>query len=61
MKAMLYFDFRKAFDVVTIERLIAKMNSIGARGNMLGCVRECLCRNQKVLNGKESGLGDVIY
>ena len=58
---VLYLDFRKAFDVVPKERLIAKMNSIGVRGSVLGWVREWLSgRTQRViLNGKESGLGDV--
>ena len=58
---VLYLDFRKAFDVVPKERLLAKMNSIGVRGKVLDWVREWLTgRTQKVvLNGKESGLGDV--
>ena len=29
-----FIDFRKAFDVVPKERLLAKMNSIGVRGNV---------------------------
>ena len=58
---VLYLDFRKAFDVVPKERLLAKMHSIGVRDKVLGWVREWLTdRTQKVvLNGKESGLGDV--
>ena len=58
---VLYLDFRKAFDVVPKERLLAKMDSMGVRGNVLGWVREWLSgRTQKVvLNGKESELGDV--
>ena len=58
---VLYLDFRKAFDVVPKERLLAKMNSIGVRGKVLGWVREWLTgRTQKVvLNGKESEMGDV--
>ena len=58
---VLYLDFRKAFDVVPKERLLAKMYSIGVRGKVLKWVRECLTgRPQKVvLNGKESGNGEV--
>ena len=58
---VLYLDFRKAFDVVPKERLLAKMNSIGMGGKVVGWVREWLSgRTQKVvLNGKESGLGSV--
>lgn len=58
---VLYLDFRKAFDVVPKERLLVKMDSMGLRGKVLNWVREWLSgRTQKVvLNGKESGLGDV--
>ena len=58
---VLYLDFRKAFDVVPKERLLAKMSSIGVRGKVLSWVREWLTdRTQKVvLNGKESGMGNV--
>jgi hypothetical protein len=58
---VLYLDFRKAFDVVPKERLLAKMDSIGVRGKVLTWVREWLIgRTQRVvLNGKESGLGEV--
>ena len=61
---VLYLDFRKAFDVVPKERLLAKMDSIGVRGKVLTwvrVVREWLTgRTQRVvLNGKESGLGEV--
>ena len=58
---VLYLDFRKAFDVVPKERLLAKMSSIGVRGKVLSWVREWLTdRTQKVvLNGKESGTGNV--
>ena len=55
---VLYLDFRKAFDVVPKERLLAKMNSIGMGGKVVGWVREWQSgRTQKVvLNGKESGV-----
>ena len=58
---VLYLDFRKAFDVVAKERLLTKMESIGVRGKVLAWVREWLTgRTQRVvLNGKESGLGEV--
>ena len=58
---VLYLDFRKAFDVVAKERLLAKMESIGVKGKVLAWVREWLTgRTQRVvLNGKESDLGDV--
>ena len=58
---VLYLDFRKAFDVVPKERLLAKMNSIGVRGKVLGWVREWLTgRTQNVvLNGKVSEVGEV--
>ena len=58
---VLYLDFRKAFDVVPKERLLAKMNSIGMGGKVVGWVREWLSgRTQKVvLNGKESSVGSV--
>ena len=58
---VLYLDFRKAFDVVPKERLLAKMESIGVQVKVLAWVREWLTgRTQRVvLNGKESGLGDV--
>ena len=58
---VLYLDFRKAFDVVPKERLLAKMESIGVRGKVQAWVREWLTgRTQRVvLNGKESGLGHV--
>ena len=39
---VLYLDFRKAFDVVSKERLLAKMVSIGVRGKVLAWVREWL-------------------
>ena len=47
--------------MVPKERLLTKMNSIGVRGKVLSWVREWLTgRTQKVvLNGKESGLGNV--
>ena len=49
------------FDVVPKLRLLAKMDSIGVRGKVLNWVREWLTgRTQRVvLNGKESGIGDV--
>ena len=49
---VLYLDFRKAFDVVPKERLIAKMDSIGVRGKVLDWVREWLTGSsqQLVLN-----------
>ena len=58
---VLYLDFRKAFDVVAKERLLAKMESIRVKGKVLAWVREWLTgRTQRVvLNGKESDLGDV--
>ena len=58
---VLYLDFRKAFDVVPKERLLAKMESVGVKGKVLAWVREWLTgRTQRVvLNGKESGLGEV--
>ena len=57
----LYLGFRKAFDVVPKERLLAKPNSNGMGGKVLGLVREWLSGRIKkvVLNGKESGLGSV--
>ena len=61
MVDVLYLDFRKAFDVVPKLRLLAKMDSIGVRGKVLNWERDWLTgRTQRVvLNGKESGIGDV--
>ena len=58
---VLYLDFMKAFDVVPKERLLVKMESMGVKGKLLAWVREWLTgRTQRVvLNGKESGLGEV--
>ena len=45
---VLYLDFRKAFDVVPKERLLAKMSSIGVRGKVLSWVREWLTKEPRM-------------
>ena len=54
-------DFKKAFDVVPKQRLLAKMESIGVRGKVLNWVNEWLTgRTQRVvLNKKQSGVGEM--
>ena len=54
-------DFKKAFDVVPKQRLLAKMECIGVRGKVLNWISEWLTgRTQRVvLNGKQSEVGDV--
>ena len=58
---ILYLDFKKAFDVVPKQRLLAKMESIGVRGKVLNWVNEWLTgRTQRVvLNKKQSGVGEM--
>ena len=58
---VLYLDFKKAFDVVPKQRLLAKMESIGVMGKVLNWVNEWLTdrTQQVVLNGKQSGVGKV--
>jgi hypothetical protein len=58
---VLYLDFKKAFDVVPKQRLLAKMESIGVRGKVQNWISEWLTgRTQRVvLNGKQSEVGEV--
>ena len=56
---IIYLDFRKAFDKVPHERLLAKVESIGVRGCVLQWIRSWLSdRSQRVVvNGSASGWG----
>ena len=58
---VLYLDFKKAFDVVPKQRLLAKMESTGVKGRVLIWISEWLTgrTQQVVLNGKQSGVGEV--
>ena len=54
---IVYLDFAKAFDKVTIRRLLAKCSGLGIQGNLLAWIEEWLTgREQRVvLNGEASG------
>lgn len=54
---MIYFDFKKAFDLVPHCILITKLHRFGIRGKLLSWIQDWLIgRTQRVtLNGKESG------
>jgi len=50
---ILYFDFAKAFDVVSIHKLIHKRKSFGINGFLLCCISSFLNgRSQKIKIGK---------
>ena len=57
----IYFDFKKAFDMVPHKRLLAKLESYGIQGKILKWVEEFLIgRNQYVVvNGERSSSGKV--
>ena len=58
----IYFDFKKAFDMVPHKRLLAKLESYGIKGKILDWIRAFLIgRNQSVLvNGELSSSGSVM-
>lgn len=57
----IYFDFKKAFDMVPHKRLLAKLKSYGIKGKILKWIEEFLVgRNQYVtVNGEKSSSGSV--
>ena len=57
----IYFDFKKAFDMVPHKRLLTKLESYGIKGKILDWIRAFLIgRNQSVLvNGELSSSGSV--
>ena len=57
----IYFDFKKAFDMVPHKRLLAKLQSYGISGRILTWIQEFLVgRNQYVIvNGEKSSPGSV--
>ena len=57
----IYFDFKKAFDMVPHKRLIAKLESYGVKGKLLRWVEEFLTGRQQcvVVNGEKSSPGCV--
>ena len=61
---ILYFDFKKAFDRVTHNRLIYKLNCLGINGNLLDVIKDFLTgRSLRVsVEGKLSGIpqGSVL-
>jgi len=59
---IMYFDFAKAFDSVSHNRLISNLRSSGISGNLLEWIRNFLVgRKQKViLNNNESEWSEVV-
>lgn len=57
----IYFDFKKAFDMVPHKRLIAKLESYGIKGKLLKWIEEFLTGRQQyvVVNGEKSSPGCV--
>ena len=57
-----YWDFAKMFDKIPHQRLLAKCRGLGLGGALLGWIEKWLSgRKQRVvLNGEESGWGDVV-
>ena len=51
---VMYFDFKAAFDSVTHERLLSKLDSYGISGKILERIKDFLLeRSQKVRVGNE--------
>ena len=57
----IYFDFKKAFDMVPHKRLIAKLKSYGVKGKLLKWIEEFLTGRQQcvMVNGEKSSPGYV--
>ena len=57
----IYFDFKKAFDMVPHKRLLAKLESYGIKGKLLKWIEEFLTGRQQcvIVNGKKSSTGCV--
>ena len=58
----IYFDFKKAFDMVPHKRLLGKLESYGVSGKILNWIKEFLVgRSQYVsVNGAKSSSGSVL-
>ena len=58
----IYFDFKKAFDMVPHKRLLGKLESHGVNGKILNWIQEFLVgRSQYVaVNGEKSSSGSVL-
>ena len=59
---VLYFDFQKAFDKVSHDRLLFKIEKIGVRGRVLKWIVDWLSNRKQrvVLNGEMSSWKDVL-
>ena len=57
----IYFDFKKAFDMVPHKRLVAKLESYGIKGKLLRWIEEFLTGRQQyvIVNGEKSSPGRV--
>ena len=57
----IYFDFKKAFDMVPHKRLMAKLKSYGVKGKLLNWIEEFLTGRQQcvIVNGERSSPGYV--
>ena len=57
----IYFDFKKAFDMVPHKRLIAKLEAYGIRGKVLKWIEEFLSGREQyvIVNGEKSSSGRV--
>ena len=56
-----YFDFKKAFDMVPHKRLIAKLEAYGIKGKILNWIKEFLSGREQtvIVNGEKSSAGRV--
>ena len=59
---VIYFDFKKAFDMVPHRKLMKKLESIGIQGMILRWIESFLIgREQSVLvNGEQSSYGNLL-
>ena len=60
MVDVILFDFAKAFDVVDHKTLLAKLNSIGVRGNLLSWLESFLCNRTMYVNVNGSRSSEVL-
>ena len=58
----IYFDFAKAFDRVSHQKILTKLYNIGIRGNLINCIKDFLQgrEHRMVVNNEFSDWASVV-